>query len=145
MTAVRFAVVVPALVFGTVFFGVKGASWTILGTSIVMLLVTHCFVHRVFRLRWAEHGSVLWRPAVAAFGMAFLVREYLAWTELGFAASNALLALASAVALGIAVYVSLTGLLWAVSGFPHSAEVRVVRALDNFLGSLRGNTPVGRT
>lgn len=145
MTAVRFAVVVPALVFGTIHFGAKGAAWTMLGTSIVLLPVTHCFMHRVLRIRWTEHGSVLWRPAVAAIGMGLLVREYLAWTELGFAASNPVVALASAVVLGILAYVLFTSLLWVVSGFPQSAEVRLVNALDSFLGTLRGKTPATRT
>jgi hypothetical protein len=70
--------------------------------------------------------------------MYLLVREYLAWTEHGFAESNAVLALTSAVVLGITV--SFTGLLWAVSGFPQSAENRVVTALDTLLNSLRGKT-----
>ena len=138
IAGVRFAVVVPALVVGTIYFGVKGAAWTIFGVSIVMLPVVDYFMHRVLRIRWAEQGRVLWRPAVAALGMALLVREYLAWTEHGFAASNAVLALASAVVLGIASYVSFTGLLWAVSGFPRSAEARVATALRSFLGRLRG-------
>jgi O-antigen/teichoic acid export membrane protein len=145
MTAVRFAVVVPALIFGTIYFGTKGAAWTILGTSIVLLPVTHWFMHRILRIRWAEYGSVLWRPAITASGMAILVREYLAWTEHGFAASNAVLALASAVVLGVAVYVSFTGLLWAVSGFPQSAEARFVSALDSFLGNLGVKAQVRRT
>src|SRR5882672_216697 len=140
MTAVRFAVGVPVLAFGTIYFGPKGAAWAILGTSVVMLPVTHCFMRRVLRIRWTEYGSVLWRPAVAAFGMALLVGEYLAWAEPGFAASNAVLALAQAVVLGITSYVSFTGLLWAVSGFPRSAEARVVTALRHFLGKLRGET-----
>ncbi len=135
--AVQFAVLVPSLVVGTVYFGTRGAAWTILGASIVMLLVTHYLMHRVLRIRWAEHGNVLWRPAVAAVGMALLVREYLAWTEHGFAAGNAALALASAVVLGIAAYVSFTGALWAVSGFPRSAEARLVTALRGFLTGLR--------
>jgi len=138
MTAVRFAVTVPALVVGTIYFGAKGAAWTILGASIVMLPVTHCFMRRVLQIRLAEHGSALWRPAVAAFGMALLVREYLEWTEHDFTANHGVPALASAVVLGIAVYISFTGLLWALSGFPQSAEARVVSALQNFLGSLRG-------
>jgi O-antigen/teichoic acid export membrane protein len=137
VTAINFAVVVPALIFGTTYFGVKGAAWTILGASVVMLPVTHSFMQRVLPIRWTEYGSVLWRPAVTATGMALLVREYLAWTEHGFVASNAAQALASAVLLGIAVYVSFTGLLWAVSGFPQSAESRFVSGLHSFLGSLR--------
>jgi len=138
MTAVRFAVAVPALVVGTIYFGTKGAAWTILGTSIVMLPVTHWFMHRVLQIRWTEHASVLWRPAVAAAGMYLLVREYLEWTEHDFTASNAVPALASAIVLGIAVYVLFMGLLWAVSGFPQSAENRVLTALNTFLDSLRG-------
>jgi O-antigen/teichoic acid export membrane protein len=137
ITAIRFAVAVPALVFGTTYFGVKGAAWMILGISIVMLPLTHGFMHRALRVRWADYGSQLWRPAVAATGMALLVRQYLAWAEQGFAAGNAVLALASAVVLGIAAYVSCTGLLWAVSGFPQSAEARVVTTLFSFLGRLR--------
>jgi hypothetical protein len=97
-------------------------------------------MHHALRIGWAEQGKVLWRPAVAAIGMTLLVREYLAWTEHGFAAGNALLALASAVVLGVAAYLSFTGLLWAVSGFPQSAEARVVGALRCFLGSLREKT-----
>jgi len=108
IAGVRFAVVVPALVVGTIYFGVKGAAWTIFGVSIVMLPVVDYFMHRVLRIRWAEQGRVLWRPAV------------------------------SAVVLGIASYVSFTGLLWAVSGFPRSAEARVATALRSFLGRLRG-------
>jgi len=138
MTAVRFAIAVPALVVGTIYFGAKGAAWTILGTSIVMLPVTHCFMRRALQIRWAEHGSVLWRPAIAALGMALLVREYLEWTEHGFTVNNGVPALASAVVLGITIYVLFTGLLWALSGFPQSAEARLVSALQTFLRSLRG-------
>jgi len=53
----------------------------------------------------AEDASVLWRPAIAAFGMALLVREYLEWTEHDLTTSHAVPALASAVVLGIAVYI----------------------------------------
>ena len=140
MNAVRFAVFVPALVVGTVYFGARGAAWTMFGASIVMLPVTNYFMHRVLHIRWAEQGKVLWRPAVAAIGMALLVREYLAWTEHGFATSNAVLALASTVVLGIAAYVSFTGALWAVSGFPRSAEARLMTALRGFLTGLRAKT-----
>jgi len=140
MTAVRFAIAVPALVFGTLYFGTVGAAWTILATSIVMFPVTHCFMHRVFRIRWSTHASVLWRPAAAAMVMAMLVRAFLSWTERGFAADNAVMALASAVALGVVIYISVLGLLWAVSGFPHSAEARVLSALKNFPGTLRGKS-----
>src|SRR5260221_12472437 len=94
-----------------------------------MLLVTHYLMHRVLRIRWAEHGNVLWRPAVAAIGMALLVRENLVWTEHGFAAGNAALAPASAVVLGIAAYVSFTGALWGVLGFPPSPGARPWAAL----------------
>jgi O-antigen/teichoic acid export membrane protein len=145
MNAVRFAVVVPALVFGTIYFGAKGAAWTMLGTSIVLLPVTHYYIHRVLRIRWTEHGSVLWRPAVAAFSMGLLVREYLSWTEHGFVASNPVAALASAVLLGVLAYVLFTGVLWAVSGFPQSSEVRLVNALNSFLGALWAKTPATRT
>jgi len=139
ITVLRFALVVPALVLGTVYFGTKGAAWTILGTSIVMLPVTHFFMHRVLRIRWAEYGSLLWRPTVATAGMALLVREYLTWAEQGFAASNPVLTLASAVVLGIATYVSCTGLLWVISGFPQSAEARAVTTLWSLLGRSRGS------
>jgi len=140
MTAVRFGVIVPALAFGTIYFGTEGAAWAILGASIAILPITHFFMHRILRIRLAEHGSVLWRPAVAAIGMALAVNEYLAWTEHGFAASHAVLALASAVVLGIVVYVSFTSLLWAASGFPRSAEARVSTAIQSFFGGWRGNT-----
>jgi hypothetical protein len=95
-------------------------------------------MRRVLQIRLAEHGRVLWRPAIAALGMALVVREYLEWTEHGFTANNGVPALASAVVLGIAVYISFTALLWALSGFPRSAEARVVAALQSFLGTLRG-------
>ena len=145
INTVRFAVVVPSLVFGTIYFGAKGAAWTMLGASIAMVPVAHFFTHRVLHIRWTKHGSVLWRPAVAAVGMALLVREYLGWTEHGFTASSAVLALASAVVLGITAYVSFTGLLWAVSGFPQSAEARVVTALNGFLGGWREKALARRT
>ena len=138
ITAVRFAVVVPALIFGTIYFGAKGAAWTMLGTSIVLLPVTFYYTHRVLGVRWADYGRVLWRPAVAATGMGLLVREYLAWTGHGF--SNPVLVLASAVVLGLLAYALFIGLLWAASGLPHSVEVRFVNALYSFLGALRRKT-----
>jgi len=134
MTAVRFGIVVPALVFGTVYFGTEGAAWAILGTAIAFLPVTHFFMHRVLGIRLAEHAGVLWRPVIAAIAMALVVSEYLAWTEHGFAASHVVLALASAVALGIAAFVSFTSLLWAASGFPRSAEARVSSSIQGFFG-----------
>jgi hypothetical protein len=134
MTAVRFAVVVPALVLGTIYFGTEGAAWTILGTAIAFLPITHFFMHRVLGIRLAEHAGVLWRPVIAAIGMAWVVSEYFAWTEHGFAASHAVMALASAVALGIAAFASFTSLLWAASGFPRSAEARVASTIQGFFG-----------
>jgi O-antigen/teichoic acid export membrane protein len=145
MTAERFAIVVPALVFGTIHFGAKGAAWAMLGTSIVLLPVTHWYIRHVLRIRLAEHSSVLWRPAVAAIGMGLLVREFVAWTEHGLAASKPVVALASAIVLGVLAYVLFTGLLWALSGFPQSAEVRLVNALDNLLGALRRKASATRT
>lgn len=134
MTAVRFGIVVPALVLGTVYFGTEGAAWTILGTAIAFLPITHFFMHRVLGIRLAEHAGVLWRPVIAAVGMAWVVSEYFAWTEHGFAASHMVLALASAVALGFAAFVSFTSLLWAASGFPRSAEARVSSAIQGYFG-----------
>jgi hypothetical protein len=116
-----------------------------LGTSIVLLPVTHWYIRHVLRIRLAEHSSVLWRPAVAAIGMGLLVREFVVWTEHGLAASKPVVALASAIVLGVLAYVLFTGLLWALSGFPQSAEVRLVNALDNLLGALRRKASATRT
>jgi len=138
MTAVRFAIAVPALVRRTLYFGAKGGGLDD-PRNIHRDAPGYAFLHAPGSSHpLAEDASVLWRPAIAAFGMALLVREYLEWTEHDLTTSHAVPALASAVVLGIAVYILLTGLLWALSGFPQSAEARVVSALQDLPRSLRG-------
>jgi O-antigen/teichoic acid export membrane protein len=135
-TGLRFAIVVPALIFGTIKFGAQGAAWMTFATSLVMLPITHGFMRRVLDTRWGEYGCVLWRPAVAAVGMALLVRGFLDWAQEGFVAGSQALTLTSAVLLGMVAYVALVGVLWAVSGFPRSAEAHAIAALYRFLGGL---------
>jgi lipopolysaccharide exporter len=136
-TGLRFAIFVPALIFGTLEFGVEGAAWAMLATSVVMLPITHAFMHRTIGMRWAEYGGVLWRPAIAAAGMALLVRAYLGWAQPGFTAGSEGLTLAAAVLAGIAAYVALVAALWAACGFPQSAEARALAALRDFFAGLR--------
>jgi O-antigen/teichoic acid export membrane protein len=132
-TGLRFAIVVPALIAGTIEFGALGAAWTMFATSIVMLPITHTFMHRMLGTRWSEYGRVLWRPTVAAVGMAVAVRELLGWAQQGFAAHGEGLTLASAVVVGIVTYCGLVGVLWAAAGFPRGAETRALEMLREFL------------
>jgi lipopolysaccharide exporter len=136
----RFAIVVPALVFGTIEFGAEGAAWTMLATSVALLPITHVFMRRVLGTRWSEYGRVLWRPAVASACMALLVNAYLGWAHQRLAAGGEALTLGSAVIVGVVAYVALTSLLWSISGFPRSAEARALDALRGFFGRLRKRT-----
>jgi len=122
MAAARFALLLPTMVFGAVFVGLHGAAWAMLATSVLMFPVTHTLVRRVLLIRWADYGRVLWRPIFAAASMGLLVRWYLeSW---GSDLTNGITALAcaSAIGLGFVIYVALVALLWAVAGFPDSAE-----------------------
>ena len=41
--------------------------------------------YRLLRIRFVDYVSVLWRPAIAATGMAPRVKEYLDWVQASLA------------------------------------------------------------
>jgi O-antigen/teichoic acid export membrane protein len=140
MIAAKFMLLVPSLIFGTIYFGAEGAAWAMLATSVVMLPVAHGFVIPILHVRSTEYLGVLWRPVLAATAMAVLLSQYLEWSQLAFPAHAAALVLASMIVLGIVIYAGSIGLLWAVSGFPDSAEAHVLKAILKTFGRLRAGT-----
>jgi lipopolysaccharide exporter len=142
MIAVKFIVLVPALVVGTIYFGAEGAAWAMLATSVVMLPVAHGFVIPILRARSKDYLRILWRPALATAAMAFLLAQYLEWSQHAFPAQATVWLLASTVVLGVLIYTASIGLLWAVSGFPDSAEARILKVILRTLGRMRAGARI---
>jgi lipopolysaccharide exporter len=122
ISAIRLALLLPALMAGTMLLGLPGAAWGLLLAALAMLPVTHGMVERLLGVGWRDYGRVLWRPILASAGMAVVVYHYIGLWGPDLSTGLTLLSCVSAVVLGALTYVALVALLWALSGFPESAE-----------------------
>jgi PST family polysaccharide transporter len=131
LAALRCALVVPALAFGTRRFGTTGAACAVLAMSLAMLPITQVFASRVLEVGWKQHGAVLWRPVLGSIAMGLSLAQMLDWLGGGW------LALAVALVLGGVVYLAAIAALWAAAGFPDSAETQVRNAVMAGFARLR--------
>jgi lipopolysaccharide exporter len=125
--AIHSAILMPALIGLTIFYGAEGASWSILLTALAMLPLYFATVMRALDIRAGEITGIVWRPALAAFTMYGVVQVTIARTSLDNWADAGILALA--VIVGAGCYSLVIMLLWLVSGRPAGAERF---ALDQF-------------
>jgi O-antigen/teichoic acid export membrane protein len=125
------AVLIPALAIGVWTFGVAGAAWALVLSAVVSCVVNFALLHRHLRVSFRALFGGIWRPLVAASGMAgvlVVVKEH--W-PMGNSLAYIIPQVAGIVALGAMTHACLVLALWRLSGCPAGAERR---ALDLVTG-----------
>jgi len=130
ISAIRVAVLIPALVVFTLRTGVIGAAWTYLAVSLAFMPVIYVLLFRSIDLRPARFGAEVWRPLIAATTMFAVIKAFTGWadTTTSFLGMSGLLM--ASVALGAVVYTIILLLLWQLSGRPSGAERFVADKLN---------------
>jgi O-antigen/teichoic acid export membrane protein len=118
---IELAVTVPSIIAGAYVYGIAGVIATRLGLSLLMALVAAIFVRQLLGASIPRQCAGLWRPVVAAAGLAlalFLLRGRLHGLD-GLPLALGIIACA---AVGLAVYGAILLLSWEWSGRPKGIE-----------------------
>jgi lipopolysaccharide exporter len=144
--SVQIATLLPAIWAGIEIMGLAGVAWAyFLHTWILNITSTYFILVRNTPIRLIDAWRPCWRPALAGVLMYGLVRTWLG-NEAAEGEAAAALALAGAVAVGVASYGLLLGLLWLLAGRPEGAETALWRRATGILAALRtrfGGSPAG--
>jgi O-antigen/teichoic acid export membrane protein len=130
MSASMLLLYLPAVVWASLHYGALGAAWVHLVMSVVLLIPLHVVFFRLTGLPPAAYGRAVWRPGVAAGGMACVVL-LIQSTCANFAADvSPLLLLIAYVSAGALFYVFFLLIMWHASGRPvQSAEAAILSNL----------------
>lgn len=112
-------------------YGVVGAAYAVLGTSVLMTPAFLYLMKRKIGVGAEVFARAIIRPALASILMALTVRWVLPTYERSMSMPHAVSLLVGGVALGIAVYAVAAGLLWMAAGRPVSAERIVLERIRN--------------
>ncbi|MES2316905.1 MAG: lipopolysaccharide biosynthesis protein [Pseudomonadota bacterium] len=126
LSAAMLVVYLPALFWAGVRYGTLGAAWVHLIMAVIALIPLHIVFFRLTELRPAAYFATLWRPALAAAGMAAVVLTM----ELNLNSTLhgiPLLALACYMIAGTLSYGFFLLILWHLNGRPaKSAETAIL-------------------
>lgn len=126
--AVRLSMLVPLAVGLTHAFGLVGAAYAELLTSLLIVGISLHVLFRQLQLPYARYFSRIWRPllAGAAMGGAVLAVVQSLPSESALEAGRTLLA---GIAVGVLSYSALVVALWLASGRPEGPEAALYRRL----------------
>ncbi len=117
-------------------YGVAGAAYAVLGTSVIMTPAFLYLMKRQIGVGAEVFARAIIRPALASILMALIVRWALPEYERSMSIQHAASLLVGGVALGIAVYAVTVTLLWVIAGRPVSAERLVLERIRNTVSRL---------
>ena len=117
-------------------YGVVGAAYAALGTSVMMTPVFLYLMKQQIGVGAEVFARAIIRPALASILMVLIVRWVLPVYESSMSMQHAASLLIGGVALGIVVYAGAARLLWVVAGRPVSAERLVLERVRNTVSTL---------
>lgn len=132
----QFALLLACMLPSLMLWGVKGAAWAYLASSIVMIPVNQILLARYLELSGTAFARCLARPFLAALIMAALVLLLKHSITLPASTVAYLAMLLACVALGATVYVLALYLLWRGAGQPPGPEQVVFGKVLAALGRL---------
>lgn len=140
--AVLMSVRIGLIVWGTSLWGLYGAAWAMLATSVVNAGLWLAMAGRLIGLDPTALRSALWRPAIAASLMAAAVAavpDTLVPFAIRMGVMPVVVALLAKVALGAVVYCGSILVLWRVAGrHADAAETHLLRLFANAGSSIIG-------
>ena len=137
LAAVRFAVFIPALLFGAHADGTMGIAWAIVATATVIFFVNGFLTRRALQLRPGDQLRGCYRPIVASVVMFLVVTGLQSILPRSAAIETVAFRLFASVAVGGVVYVSALCALWFATKRPDGAERHALRAVQGTLRRLR--------
>jgi PST family polysaccharide transporter len=121
--AIQVALLLPMLLYATLYFGLNGAAWAVLIHAVALgLPITYWIVCRTTTVRASDIVEASWRPVVACAVMYGTVRAFLAIVDAPPTFLGSLLALLAACAIGALTYSASVLLLWLLAGRPEGPE-----------------------
>lgn len=131
MSALFLLFMLPAMIELGVRYGAFGAAQACLFAGLAILPLNYATVMRHLRIGVAPVLRLLWRPLVAAAGMFWGVREFLALAAAPGYGLEGLVWLIGAVVLGCGLYFALVLVLWRLAGRPAGAESAILTRLQH--------------
>lgn len=116
-------------------FGIGGAAWSALVTSLLTSPVYFYVVRNTLGVTFSDLLRMTARPVISSLVMYLAVREVIAIVGVGNSFANKIGLLAGAVVLGVLVFYATTFLLWHAAGRPNAAERSLVNIVRNRLRS----------
>ncbi len=127
--ALRNSIFLPSLIVFSVYFGVEGASLSLLFTMLAMVPVNFAIISKKLNLRLVDLGSCIVRPLLGAGAMAMILKigvvPLLTRTMTDQLWGAALLSVAS----GAVIYFTIVYGLWSIFGGPGAPEPRILNLL----------------
>ena len=124
------AVLLPALVAGIWLAGTAGAAWAMVLSAVVTCAVNFGLLHRQLQVSLGALFAGIWRPLVAAGGMAVLLGLVKDHWPMNAALGAIIIQAAALSILGAILYAALVLALWRLSGRPAGAERRALDLLQ---------------
>lgn len=129
LLAARACIAVPLLAYSAIHWGVLGAAWALLLSSVLLLPLNHYFLSVTLKVRVADMLRTHWRPILGAAAMVGVLAWTQASVDLGPGTLQQIETLLLLVPLGAVVYsVTVLGLWW-LSNRPDGAERFLVKRI----------------
>jgi O-antigen/teichoic acid export membrane protein len=136
ITSIQVLIQTAALIPGVYYYGVLGAAWSYLGTSILLIPLNQYLVAQCLSLSATRFCRELMRPLIASLTMMAVVVAIKSQLVLRQETLDYLLALLLCAATGALVYVLTMYILWRIAGQPQGAEEFAFRRMQGVLGKV---------
>jgi O-antigen/teichoic acid export membrane protein len=133
----RVCLAVPLLAVGVVQWGIMGAAWGLLGSSILLLPVNHYLLSTVLAVKIRDMVAACWRPTVGACCMLGVLEWAKAAIEFGPGNKDQITMLVLLITVGAVVYVATVLGLWWLSKRPDGAEAFLVKRIGARVRAIR--------
>lgn len=134
ITSIQVLIQTATLVPAVYYYGPKGAAWSYLGTSILLIPLNQYLVAQCLSLSATRFCRELMRPLIASLTMMAVVVAVKSQLVLRQQTLDYLLALLLCAALGALVYVVMMYTMWRMAGQPQGAEEFAFRRMQGVLG-----------
>lgn len=125
-----------AMVPAVYMYGIQGAAWSYLGTTILLIPLNQYLVAQCLSLSATQFCRQLIRPLIASLMMMAVVVALKSQLVLRQETLDYVLALLLCVVSGALVYVSAMYVLWRMAGQPQGAEEFAFRRMQGLLGKM---------
>ena len=128
-TSFQVVVLVPLLIIFTQQYGLLGAAWASLMSTLIALPFNYLMICRTLKIKLGELFAKIWRPLAATSVMFYMTFIYIYGQEYTGDFSNSIIALAIAIIIGIVTYTGCVLLLWKLAARPDGAEKMIIDQL----------------